>query len=368
MTRERSCGCLGPEELPLTLPDVESYEPSGTGESPLAKLKEWAEFFDPVCKKRVRRETHTMPQWAGSCWYYLRFIDPRNRERPWGSNLEKHWMPVDLYVGGVEHAVLHLLYARFWHKVLYDIGLVSTKEPFKKLVNQGMILGENGEKMSKSRGNVVTPDDVIKDYGADALRLYEMFMGPLEKVKPWQTGGIKGVFNFLQKSFKLLTGHTIFGPENPELTKALHRCIKKVTEDIEAMRFNTAISAMMIFINKAQKEKCFAKETAESFTKLLSPFAPHTAEEIWEHLGHKASLLYAPWPTFDTTLAKEELITMAVQINGKTRDTFEVPIDISKEDFFAKALGREKIAKRLRGKRVVKEIFVPQKIANIILK
>ena len=362
--------CLGPDELPLTLPDVDKYEPSGTGESPLATLTEWHTFFDPVCKKRVRRETHTMPQWAGSCWYYLRFINPRNQEKPWNPSLEKHWMPVDLYVGGVEHAVLHLLYARFWHKVLYDLELVSTREPFKKLVNQGMILGENGEKMSKSRGNVVNPDDVIKDYGADALRLYEMFMGPLEKVKPWQMGGIKGVFNFLQKSFKLLMGNKTFAPEdeNTELTKALHRCIKKVTEDIEAMRFNTAISAMMIFINKAQKEKCLSKETAKSFTKLLSPFAPHMAEEIWEHLGHKISITFAPWPTFDETLAKEELITMAVQINGKTRATLDVPIDISKDDFLTLAKKEELISKWLLGKTIVKEIFVPQKIANIVLK
>ncbi len=359
--------CLEPKELPLMLPDVNNYEPGGTGESPLAGITEWNTFFDPICKKRVRRETHTMPQWAGSCWYYLRFIDPRNREEPWASDLEKHWMPVDLYIGGIEHAVLHLLYARFWHKVLYDLGYVSTKEPFKRLVNQGMILGENGEKMSKSRGNVVNPDDIIKEYGADALKLYEMFMGPLDKVKPWQTGGIKGVFNFLQKSFKLLMEQRTFDRENPQITKALHKCIKKVTEDIEAMHFNTAISAMMVFINKAQKEKHLSQETIESFTKLLSPFAPHIAEEVWESLGHKTSIAFAPWPTFNKELAGDELITMAVQINGKTRTTLDVPIDISKIDFLALAKTEKKIAKWLDGKTIVKEIFVPRKIANIII-
>ena len=359
--------CLNPEELPLTLPDVEKYEPSGTGESPLANVKDWHTLFDPICKKRVQRETHTMPQWAGSCWYYLRFIDPRNEKEPWDKELENYWMPVDLYIGGVEHAVLHLLYARFWHKVLYDLGLVSTSEPFKKLVNQGMILGENGEKMSKSRGNVVNPDDVIKEYGSDSLRLYEMFMGPLEKVKPWQTGGIKGVHAFLQKTFKLFYNRQKFDQDSPQLKRSLHKCLKKVTNDIENMHFNTAISAMMIFVKEASKADCFSRETAESLIKVLSPFAPHMAEEVWESLGHPTSLAFEPWPCFDEELAQDEKMIMAVQVNGKTRCTLEVEPGISKDDFLNLAKSEEKILKWISGKTIIREIFIPGKIANIIV-
>lgn len=365
-----SIRCLDPDELPVELPAVEKYEPSGTGESPLATIEDWLCIVDPKTGKKARRETNTMPQWAGSCWYYLRFIDPRNEDQAWNSDLEKYWMPVDLYVGGVEHAVLHLLYSRFWHKVLFDLGLVSTKEPFKKLVNQGLILGEDGEKMSKSRGNVVNPDHVIKEFGADSLRLYEMFMGPLEKVKPWQTNGVKGVYNFLAKSCRLFGDkNNIFsGPEDKEVEKLLHKSIKKVSEDIEAMRFNTAISQLMVLTNLATKKKQVSKETANTFTILLSPFAPHLAEELWESLGNSDGLTYAPWPDFDPLLAKDDMITLGVQVNGKTRSTLEIPADISKEEFLMKAKEDVKIAKYLEEGILVKEIYVSGKICNFVIK
>lgn len=362
--------CLEQDELPVTLPVVEKYEPSGTGESPLATIDEWLYFIDPKNGLKAKRETNTMPNWAGSCWYYLRFIDPRNETAPWDSELEKYWMPVDLYVGGVEHAVLHLLYARFWHKVLFDLGFVSTNEPFQKLVNQGMILAEDGEKMSKSRGNVINPDDIVNEFGADSLRLYEMFMGPLEKVKPWQTNGVKGVFNFVKRAFTFYADpQNIHGEkETDEATlKILHKTIKKVTEDIENMRFNTGISAMMVMNNEIIGKKKVAKETALAFAKLLAPYAPHAAEEIWMQLGNKESLTYAQWPTFDESLVKDDTITMAVQVNGKTRTTIDVPADISKEDFMAIAKADEKVSKFLTGE-IVKEIYVPGKICNIVVK
>jgi leucyl-tRNA synthetase len=362
--------CLDEDELPVALPQVQSYEPSGTGESPLATIDEWLHITDPKTGKKAKRETNTMPQWAGSCWYYLRFCDPNNSEKPWSPEAEKYWMPVDLYIGGVEHAVLHLLYARFWHKVLFDLGFVTTKEPFQKLINQGMILGEDGEKMSKSRGNVVNPDTVVQEYGADSLRLYEMFMGPLEKVKPWQTNGVKGVYNFLVKSFKLLSDPAKIkdGEENPETLKMLHKTIKKVGEDIEHMRFNTAISQMMMFTNHAQKAGGVTKETAEQFCQLLSPFAPHAAEELWQTLGHSESITYEAWPEFNANLAKDDLITMAIQINGKTRGTIDVPADIEKNAFLTQVKELENIKKHIDGKNIVKEIYVPGKICNIVAK
>jgi leucyl-tRNA synthetase len=358
--------CLTEEELPVILPEVEKYEPSGTGESPLATIDEWLYFTDPVSGKEVRRETNTMPQWAGSCWYYLRYIDPKNADNPWEEDLEKYWMPVDLYVGGMEHAVMHLLYARFWHKVLFDLGLVSTSEPFKKLVNQGMILGDDGEKMSKSRGNVINPDDIVTEYGADSLRIYEMFMGPLEKTKPWSMNGVKGVSNFLTKSFKTFANSELYTTDSDETIKLLHKTIKKVTSDIDEMKFNTAVSAMMIFTNHCAKEKKFSKETAATFSLILSPFAPHAGEEIWKLTGNNETLAYAIWPEFNPALAKDDLITMAVQVMGKTRGTIEVPADISKEDFLVKA--KEKVAKHLEGKTIVKEIYIPGKICNFVAK
>lgn len=360
--------CLDADELPVVLPPVEKYEPSGTGESPLATIEEWLWVDDPKTGKRARRETNTMPQWAGSCWYYLRFCDPKNTEKPWESKLENYWMPVDLYVGGAEHAVLHLLYSRFWHKVLFDLGLVSTKEPFHKLVNQGMILGEDGEKMSKSRGNVVNPDIVVNEMGADTLRLYEMFMGPLEKVKPWSSSGTKGVFNFLNRVHRFFFDENNYAAaEDPTNVRELHKTLKKVTEDIEHMRFNTAISAMMIFINHVYKTGKVTKDTAAKFALALSPFAPHLAEELWSLLGNKETLAYQTWPEFDANLAKDDTITMAVQVNGKTRGTLDVAADIAKEEFFALAKADEKIAKFLDGT-IVKEIYVPGKICNFVVK
>ena len=360
--------CLTEDELPVTLPQVEKYEPSGTGESPLATIDEWLYFTDPVSGKEVRRETNTMPQWAGSCWYYLRYIDPDNTEKPWESDLENYWMPVDLYIGGMEHAVMHLLYARFWHKVLFDLGLVSTKEPFKKLVNQGMILGADGEKMSKSRGNVINPDSIVEEYGADTLRLYEMFMGPLEKTKPWSMNGVKGVFGFISKAFKTFSDSSFYKEDSEETTKLLHKTIKKVTSDIDEMKFNTAISQMMIFTNHCSKTKDFSKETAATFALLVSPFAPHAAEEIWNLTGHSSSLAYEAWPEFNEELTKDSQITMAVQINGKTKATFDVDAEISKDDFLTMVKSSEKIKKHIDGKNIVKEIYIPKKICNLVVK
>lgn len=362
--------CLDEDELPVELPKVEKYEPSGTGESPLATITDWLHVTDPKTGRKATRETNTMPNWAGSCWYYLRFIDPKNANNPFDSDKEKYWLPVDLYVGGVEHACLHLLYARFWHKVLFDLGFVSTKEPFQKLVNQGMILGEDGEKMSKSRGNVVNPDDVVSENGADSLRLYEMFMGPLEKVKPWQTKGVKGVFNFISKAYRFVAdpANIVGGKEDEEVEKLLHKTIKKVTEDIENMRFNTGISQLMVFNNLINKKKKITKATAEAFTLLLAPYTPHAAEELWSILGHSGTITFQTWPEYDEALAKDDLVTMAVQVNGKTRGTISVPSDISKDDFLAKAKADEAIAKFIGNGTIVKEIYVPGRICNFVVK
>ena len=310
-----------------------------------------------------------MPNWAGSCWYYLRFCDPKNTREPWNSEIEKYWMPVDLYVGGAEHAVLHLLYARFWHKVLFDLGFVSTKEPFKKLVNQGLILASDGEKMSKSRGNVINPDHVVKEFGGDSLRLYEMFMGPLEKVKPWKEDGVKGVFNFLNRAYRFFaeTTHITWEMESEETKKILHKTIKKVTHDYENMRFNTAISQLMIFTNHCYKVGHVSHETAEIFTLLLAPMAPHVGEELWEILGHKNTLAYEEWPRYSEDLAKDDLITVAVQVNGKLRATLEVELDITQEEMLLKAKADENVAKHLQGT-MVKEIYVPGKIVNFVIK
>jgi leucyl-tRNA synthetase len=360
--------CLDESELPVTLPAVTSYEPSGTGESPLATIPDWLNLTDPISGQAATRETNTMPQWAGSCWYYLRFCDPTNSDRPWDKEAENYWMPVDLYIGGVEHAVLHLLYARFWHKVLFDLGLVSTQEPFKKLINQGLILGSDGEKMSKSRGNTVNPDQIVSDYGADSLRLYEMFMGPLAKVKPWSTDGVKGVFNFLNRVCKFFgTSENIGAQEDgPATVKLLHQTISKVTADIEGIRLNTAISSMMIFTNHIIKIGTISPASAKSFIKLLSPFAPHLAEELWS-MHHSESIAYQSWPTFDPELAKEDLITMPVQVNGKLRATLEIPEDLSKDEFFKLAKEDQRVAKYLAEGVIKKEIYVPKKICNFVV-
>lgn len=360
---------LDEDELPVTLPELEEFKPSGNGESPLANATDWLWITDPKTGKKAKRETNTMPNWAGSCWYYLRFCDPKNEKEPWSKDVEKYWMPVDLYIGGAEHAVLHLLYARFWHKVLFDLGFVSTKEPFHKLVNQGLILGTDGEKMSKSRGNVVNPDSVVKEYGADSLRLYEMFMGPLEKVKPWNESGVKGVSNFLHRSFKFFGNpeNITEGTESQETSKALHKAIKKVTEDYEHLRFNTAISALMIFINHATKVKSVSRQTAKTFAQLLAPMAPHAAEELWEILGGKKTLTYEAWPEFDEELAKDETIVVAVQVNGKLRTTLNVEPAITSDEILAMAKEDENVAKHLVGT-IVKEIYVPGKIVNFVVK
>jgi len=367
-------GSMRPEEnLPLQLPEVSAYEPSGTGESPLANISEWLYGQDEHGK--FRRETNTMPQWAGSCWYYLRFIDPKNLNAAVDPNKEKYWMNIDLYIGGAEHAVLHLLYARFWHKVLYDVGAVSTKEPFQKLFNQGMILGEDNEKMSKSRGNVVPADHVLKNYGADAVRLYEMFLGPLEQVKPWSTNGIEGISRFLGKVWRLVypnegEGAAKISDETApdKLLKQMHKTIKKVSEDMAQLKFNTAISEMMIYTNELQKQKCNNREAIETLLRLLSSFAPHITEELWEALGHQESISLAGFPEYDSQLAKDDVVTIAVQVNGKLRGTFEAAANTDKNQILSEAKAVESVAKFIEGKNIVKEIVVPDKLVNLVAK
>lgn len=351
---------VGYESLPVTLPDVKSYEPTGTGESPLAAITDWVD--QPG--KGLKRETDTMPGSAGSSWYFLRYIDPKNAGAPFSPEAEKYWMPVDLYLGGPEHAVGHLLYARFWTKVLFDCGLVTHDEPFQKLVHQGMILGEDGEKMSKSRGNVINPDTVVDQYGADTLRLYEMFMGPLDRDKPWDTKAIEGVFRFCQRAFRLVAEFP-----DAEVTdadqKVLHKTIKKVTEDIEALRFNTAISALMVFVNHFTKNEKRPKALMKPFVQCLQPLAPHLAEELWEFLGEK-NLAHTPWPSFDPALAKDDHVTIAVQVMGKTRGTLDVEPGAAQELVQKLALEIPSVQNQLAGKEIKKVIFVPNKILNIV--
>lgn len=360
------------EELPLELPKMREIRPSGTGESPLANAKEWLEVVDPETGKKGRRETNTMPQWAGSCWYYLRFIDPHNENVLADPEKLKHWLPVDLYIGGAEHAVLHLLYARFWHKFLYDIGVVPTKEPFQKLFNQGMILGENHEKMSKSKGNVVNPDDIVESHGADTLRLYEMFMGPLDASKAWSTNGLDGARRFIDRIWRYFVNDdgnlsekitdTIGGP----LEKVYHQTVKKVTEDYEQLHFNTAISQMMVFMNEAYKVGSMPKEYAEGFVKLISPICPHLGEELWEKLGHSGSIAYETWPTYDESKLVDEEVEIVVQINGKIKAKKLVPVDATKDMLESIALEDEGIKAQLEGKTIRKVIAVPGKLVNIV--
>ncbi len=361
------------DQLPLMLPDIDQIKPSGTGESPLANVTEWVETVDPETGMKARRETNTMPQWAGSCWYYLRFIDPHNKEALVSKEKEREWMPVDLYIGGVEHAVLHLLYARFWHKVLYDLGVVSTKEPFQKLVNQGMILGTNNEKMSKSRGNVINPDEIVETYGADTLRIYEMFMGPLEATKPWNENGVEGAHRFLSRVWRLVVNDD--GSLNPKLTdgegsddfkRVWHKTIKKVTEDMEHMRFNTAISQLMIFINDAYKADSLPRKAIEDFTQLLSPFAPHIAEELWERLGHEESITYEPWPVFDEAWTVDAEVEIVIQVNGKIVQRAKIAKDMSQEAMQEFSLSQENVQAAIAGKTVRKVIAVPGKLVNIV--
>jgi len=356
------------EDLPLLLPEVENYEPTGTGESPLAAIDEWVNTKCPKCGKAAKRETNTMPQWAGSCWYYLRYISPKNADRFVDEKEEKYWMNVDLYIGGAEHAVLHLLYARFWHKVLFDLGFVTHKEPFQSLVSNGIILGEDGEKMSKSRGNVINPDDIIKRYGADTLRIYEMFMGPFSAVKPWSTSSMEGPFRFLQKIYRIVEEMEVVDEAPSEdLNKLLHKTIKKVTEDTETINFNTAISALMVLANEVQKEKKASKPLMKSLALLLAPYAPHLAEEIWEMLGGKDTLTYEPWPKFDEKLTVDDTFELVFSVNGKVRGKKEVSKDISKEDAIAAAKEDAGVQKNIEGKKVIKEIYVPGKLVNIVI-
>ena len=355
------------EELPLELPDVRDYEPSENGESPLAKCSDWLEVeIDGV---KGRRETNTMPQWAGSCWYYLRFIDPKNDKEIASKELLNHWLPVDLYIGGAEHAVLHLLYARFWHKVLYDCKIVNTKEPFQKLFHQGMILGTNGEKMSKSKGNVINPDDMVRDYGADALRVYEMFMGPLNIAKPWDPNGIDGSKKFLERVWRLYTESSkIVDKENAKLEKVYNYTVKKVTNDYETMNYNTAISQMMIFINTCMKEDIVPKEYAEGFIKLLNPVAPHISEELWNRLGHNESIAYESWPKYDEAKTEEDTFELPIQFNGRLKATINIAKNLAKDEVEKLVHENEKVQKLLEDKNVIKEIYVPNKIYNIVIK
>ncbi len=391
---------LSESDLPLTPPDLTDFKPTGAGDPPLARAEEWCQAGDGQ-----KRETNTMPQWAGSCWYYLRYLDAQNNDRFVGDEAERYWMGsasddatpgVDLYVGGTEHAVLHLLYARFWHKVLFDLGQVTTPEPFYKLVNQGLILGEDGQKMSKSRGNAVNPDDILVEFGSDAFRLYEMFMGPLEMVKPWNTKGVEGVYRFLGRVWRMfideqseqefeqqLTMNPDRGPEllaalklngavgqaeaTPEQLKVLHTCIKKVTEDMEHLRFNTAISAMMVFTNEASNWDIRPLSVMNDFLLLLAPFAPHIAEELYGKAnGGDSTLAYQPWPSHDEAHLVESTIEMAVQVNGKLRDRIQIPADMAKSDIERIAMESENVQRHTEGKNVKKVIVIPGKLVNIV--
>ncbi|MFL1674346.1 leucine--tRNA ligase [Paenibacillus dendritiformis] len=361
-------------ELPLMLPDVDHIQPSGTGESPLANVTEWVDTVDAETGMRARRETNTMPQWAGSCWYYLRYIDPKNEKELCSKEKQAEWLPVDLYIGGVEHAVLHLLYARFWHKVLYDIGVVDTKEPFQKLVNQGMILGTNGEKMSKSRGNVINPDDIVNEFGADTLRMYEMFMGPLEITKPWNEKGVEGMFRFLNRIWRLfiaedgqLNSKITDGPGEDGFIRTWHKTVKKVTEDMEAMRFNTAISQLMIFINDAYKADTLPRQAMENFVQLLSPLAPHIAEELWQRLGHSESITYVPWPSYDEALTVDAEVEIVIQVNGKIADRIRIAADADEAAMQEKAMSLPNVQEAIAGKTVRKVIAVKGRLVNIVV-
>lgn len=354
------------EELPLELPETRNFKPTGNGESPLAHCEDWLQVeIDGV---KGTRETNTMPQWAGSCWYYLRYIDPKNSEAIADPELLKHWLPVDLYVGGAEHAVLHLLYARFWHKVLYDCGVVPTKEPFQKLFHQGMILGENNEKMSKSRGNVVNPDEIVESHGADALRVYEMFMGPLEAALPWSTNGLDGARKWIDRVWRLFTVQNKFSDTNDgKLDKVYHATVKKVTHDVETLNLNTAISQMMIFINECYKADTIYTEYAKGFLKMFACFAPHAGEELWQTVFHGTdTITYEPWPTYDEAMLIEDEIEIIVQVNGKLRGKFKTAADSSEDAIKEEAMSISSVAAQIEGKTIRKVIVVKGKVVNIV--
>ncbi len=355
------------DQLPLELPATDSFQPADNGESPLANCTDWLHVeIDGV---KGTRETNTMPQWAGSCWYYLRYIDPHNDHAIADPELLEHWLPVDLYIGGAEHAVLHLLYSRFWHKVLYDLGVVPTKEPFQKLFHQGMILGSNGEKMSKSRGNVVNPDEIEESHGADALRVYEMFMGPLESGLPWSETGLDGTRRWLERVWRFFTSVAEYTDENDgTLDKVYNQTVKKVSNDIDSLNFNTAISQMMIFMNDAYKAKKIYRPYAEGFVKMFSAFAPHLGEEIWQELGHDHTIAYEPWPTWDEAKLVEEMNTIVVQVNGKFRGRFEAPAGTPEYEIKEQALSLKPVQKQLEGKEIKKIIVIKGKVVNIVAK
>ena len=363
---------LPEDQLPLRLPKTDNIKPSGTGESPLANVSEWVNVVDPETGMKGRRETNTMPQWAGSSWYFLRFIDPHNKNRLADFDKLKRWLPVDIYIGGAEHAVLHLLYARFWHKFLYDLGVVPTKEPFQKLFNQGMILGENNEKMSKSRGNVVNPDDVIEQYGADTLRMYEMFMGPLDASIAWNENGLEGSRKFLDRVWRLIVDENgkmrdrITTFNDGKLSKVYNQTIKKVTEDFEQLHFNTAISQLMVFVNEAYKSDALPYEYVAGFVQLLAPIAPHIGEELWAILGNKEGISYVPWPTYDESALVEDEIEVVFQVNGKVRAKAKVPADADKATLEQLAQSNELVKEQLNGKTIRKIIVVPNKLVNIV--
>ncbi|MFH1745242.1 MAG: leucine--tRNA ligase [bacterium] len=362
------CGNLAvPEkDLPVKLPDVKNYEPTGTGESPLANIAKWVNVKCPQCKGKAKRETNTMPQWGGSSWYYLRYIDPKNKKELVDKKKEKYWSPVDFYVGGAEHATRHLIYARFWHKFLYDIGAVSHDEPFLKLRHVGLVVAEDGRKMSKRWGNVINPDTVVESHGADAMRVYEMFMGPFAQACAWSTSGLSGARKFLEKVYNL-SGSVKKEVECKKETQALlHKTIKKVSDDIVEFKFNTAVSAMMIFVNKLSEEKEISLEVYETFLKILAPFAPHVTEEIWDTLGHKKSIFKEEWPKYDPEIARDEKINLVVQVNGKVRDSIEVDADILEEDAKKIVLESEKIKKWTENKEIKKIFYIKGRLVSVV--
>ncbi len=372
------CARCGPaplpeSALPLTLPPMEDFRPTGSAEPPLARAAAWVHTACPACRGPAQRETNTMPQWAGSCWYYLRYLDPRNDRQAWDPAKERYWMPVDVYIGGAEHAVLHLLYARFWHKVLYDLQLVSAPEPFRTLVNQGLILGEDNEKMSKSRGNVVNPDDVIREHGADAFRCYEMFMGPLEAVKPWSTRSIEGMDRFLSRVWRLVVAEDGLNPrlqELPltgELRRQVHEAIQAVTRDIEQLRLNTALSALMVLVNALTEATPLPRAAVETLVKLLAPFAPHLAEELWSRLGHAPFMAHERWPEADAEALRRATAELVVQVNGKVRARISVPAAATEAEVRAAALADPQVQRFVDGQPVKQVIVVPKRLVNVVV-
>ena len=373
--KDDSVELIQEKDLPVMLPEVENYKPSDDGKSPLSLVKNWVEVKDESGNIIGLRETNTMPQWAGSCWYFLRFTDPKNENEAWSKEKENYWMPVDLYIGGQEHAVLHLLYSRFWNHVLYDLGLVSTKEPFKKLYNQGMILGDDGTKMSKSRGNVINPEEIMDEYGADSMRLYEMFMGPLNKSKPWSTKGLQGCYRFVNKLWSIIVD------ENGNLSKKIvdndegdkdtlflhHQTIKKLGEDIEDLHFNTAVSQLMIYCNHLQKCNTVSKKLIEELVIILSPFVPHIAEEFWSLLGQSQTISYQSWPQYSEDLIQLDEVTIAVQVNGKLRANINVSKDSNESDVISEAMSLENVKKFTSDGNIVKTIYVPNRLLNFVV-